>query len=284
MTVPAADNPTMQGGSQLTSDSNREKPAQPRHQTVRETAQSHGVEFPFTVAAPSFVIPAGAAENSRFLSDFFTEIGLLFFETDACLAYTEDDLPPDLADLSVTWHVHLPLDLPWQDGLDAAWAAIKGLMDKTAYLSPRCWVLHPPTVPGMLAPLADKLRAAGVDPRDILLENIDGSDLTDIWEDARQDGYSTCLDLGHVLAYDQRATLTLPGLWDTVRMLHVYAPGQGGRHTGLAHLDEGGQQLLRQMLEFFEGDALTMEVFEETELFRSIDLLGGWMRTWDTQR
>lgn len=263
----------------MTPRTDREKSAHPRHRSVREIEARRGRPFPFTVAAPSFVLPAGVAENARFLADRFPEIGLLLFESEACLAYTDQDLPPDLAALPVTWHVHLPLDLPWEQGLDAGWAVIARLMDKTALLAPRHWVLHPPPVPGMLAGLADRFRAAGIAPKDVLLENVAGNDLTEVWEEARQSGFSTCLDLGHVLAYDQRATLTLPGLWDTVRMLHVYAP-DGGRHTGLSRLDEAGQGLLRQVLDLFEGDTLTLEVFDEKELFRSLELLADWMDQW----
>ena len=123
------------------------------------------VEFPFSVAAPSFVLPAGAAENALFLADLFPEIGLLFFEADACLAYTEIDLPPTLAELPVSWHVHMPLDFDWSTGLDAVWRKIDGLIDKAAFLSPHAYVLHPPEAPDTLVPLAARLRDKGVDPR-----------------------------------------------------------------------------------------------------------------------
>ena len=46
------------------------------------------------LAAPSFVIPAGVAENARFLADKVDEVGLCLFETRACLSYGPQDLPP----------------------------------------------------------------------------------------------------------------------------------------------------------------------------------------------
>jgi len=262
----------------------REKDAHARHVPVAEIEKKWDMEFGFTVAAPSFVIPAGAAENSRFLADYFPEICLLFFETDSCLKYTDIDLPSDLSDLPVNWHIHLPLDLPWEQGLDTVWSKLRGLMDKAAFLSPSVYVLHPPTVPGMLVPLAKRFREAGVDPADILLENVEETDLTTMWDDARRGGYSTCLDLGHILAYGQHSVLDLPGLWSTVRMLHVYAPKNGGRHTSLANLDESGQTLLRTMLKQFSGDTLTLEVFDETGIFESVDLLAGWLSGWRNKK
>lgn len=245
-----------------------------RHKSVSEIQKKHTIEFPFTVAAPSFVIPAGAADNSRFLADYFPEVGLLFFETEACLQYSSSDLPTDLADLPISWHVHLPLDLPWEQGLDVVWDKLARLMDKAAYLSPNAWVLHPPTVPDMLLPLAGRFRDVGIEPAGVLLENVDDSDLCALWPEAREGGYSTCLDLGHILAYDQFPVLNLPGLWETVQMLHVYAPIQGsGRHTGLRALDEAGEKLLGDVLSRFQGSTLTLEVFNEAEIFDSLDLL-----------
>ncbi len=255
-----------------------------RHLSVADIGKKWNLEFDFTIAAPSFVIPAGVAENSRFLADYFPEICLLFFETEACLKYTDFDLPPDLADLPVKWHVHLPLDLPWEQGLDIAWGKIAGLMDKAACLSPRVYVLHPPTVPGMLVPLAKKIREAGIDPADILLENVEETDLTTMWDDARKGGYSTCLDLGHILAYGQDSILNLPDLWETVRMLHVYAPGKRGKHTSLVNLDEEGEKLLRTMFEHFRGDTVTLEVFDEKGIFESVELLAGLLSGWRNEK
>ena len=160
----------MTNSSDSGSGNNREKTAHMRHLCVADIEKKWSSDFGFTIAAPSFVIPAGVVENSRFLADYFPEICLLFFETEACLKYTDSDLPPDLADLPVKWHVHLPLDLPWEQGLDVVWSKIAGLIDKTGYLAPRIYVLHPPTVPGLLVPLAGKFREAGLDPSDILLE------------------------------------------------------------------------------------------------------------------
>lgn len=261
----------------------REKPAHSRHRSVAAAQEKHQVRFPFTVAAPSFVIPAGASENSRFLAEYFQEVGLLFFETEACLNYTEDDLSSDLSDLPVSWHVHLPLDLPWDKGLDVAWQKISGLIDKAAFLEPRCWVLHPPTEPDMLIPLAGLFRNAGIDPARILLENVEETNLCALWPEARQGGYSTCLDLGHILAYGQHPVLELAGLWETVRMLHVYAPS-GSTHQGLTHLDNTGRELLQQMLGRFRGDTLTLEVFDEKEIFQSVELLADWMSQWSDKK
>jgi hypothetical protein len=153
-------------------------------------------------------------------------------------------------------------------------------MTKTAYLRPRAWVLHPPAAPGLLIELADAARRAGLDPAEILLENVEESDLCTLWDEIRACGFSICLDLGHILAYGQHLVLDLPGLWERVRMLHVYAPGPGGRHTSLTHLDDAGQALLRDMFARFCGAAVTLEVFDETGIFESAALLEAWTDEW----
>jgi hypothetical protein len=240
--------------------------------------------MPFTLAAPSFVIPAGAADNAYFLEPYFAEIALLFFETEACLAYTEKDLPADLAHLDVSWHVHLPLDLPWEAGMGTVWEKLTGLMKKVAYLSPRTWVLHPPTKPGLLIDLAERCRAAGINPQDVLLENVEEADLCPLWDEILTAGFSTCLDLGHIIAYNQHPVLELPEIWKTARMLHIYAPGKKGRHTGLAELDGRGQDILRHMIESFTGDTVTLEVFAEKPLFRSMELFAQWHTQWSEKK
>lgn len=282
--MPDTNNPTMRHGSPSKPGQDRENPAHPSHISVTDAQKNHDIDFAFTVAAPSFVIPAGAAENSRFLADWFPEICLLFFETEACLNYTDADLPPDLADLPVSWHVHLPLDLPWKQGLDVVWAKLAGLMDKAAHLKPHCWVLHPPTEPGLLTALADRLWAAHINPADILLENVEESNLCELWDEARTNGYSVCLDLGHIMAYGQYSVLELNDLWERVRMLHLCAPGEKGRHLSLANLDKNGQELLRTLLSRFRGDVVTLEVFEEKGIFESLDQLAGWISGWRAKK
>lgn len=272
----------MQNGSSQNPGHKPENTAHPRHLSVAETAQKWGIDFGFTVAAPSFVIPAGAAENSLFLADYCDEVCLLFFEAEACLQYTEKDLPPNLASLDVSWHVHLPIDLPWDQSLDVTWAIIEQLMEKAAFLKPHCWVLHPPTSLDTLVSLAARFRAAGIDPADILLENVEETDLCALWPEARAVGYSTCLDLGHILAYGQHSVLELPGLWETARMLHLCAPGEDGRHLPLANLDKNGQELLRALIQQFRGDVVTVEVFEEKGFFDSVDWFADHISHWRT--
>lgn len=271
-------------GSQVSKDHDRVKSAHSASLSVTRVEEKWGIRFPFHLAAPSAVLPAGLAENSKFLADYFPEIAVLFFETEACLAYTDEDLPAHLADLPCSWHVHMPLDLPWQAGFEAAWQKIDGLLDKIALVSPKAYVLHPPDAPDMLLPLAAKLRDKGVDPARFLIENVGQCSLTPVWDEVVEGGYSACLDIGHIQAYDQRDVLKLHGLWERVRMLHVYGAERNMRHHPLRDLDPVGQVLLKSMLERAFDFTVTLEVFRQEELFDSLDLLGEWLAKWRAEK
>ena len=92
------------------------------------------------LAFPSWVIPGGVAENARFLAEKketgVREIGLCLFESAACLAYGEAELPRDLRGLGFSWHAHLPFDL-FAENADKAAANALTLMDGIAFLDAR---------------------------------------------------------------------------------------------------------------------------------------------------
>jgi hypothetical protein len=235
------------------------------------------------LAVPSCIFPAGAAENCERLAPYFPEVGLYLLELAPCLAYGEKDLPAPRKGLR--HHVHLPLDLPWERGPEAAFEAVMRLCEKTARLAPWGFALHPPH--GMspqagaeaLASFAARWRAAGLSTRDILLENVENAGAETLWPVARDLDFSLCLDLGHMLAYVQEDILALPGVFPRTRMLHIYAPydfenpldrnlpGKGHRHRALSALDETGRKILKTMLENVSRETVIVhEVFSEAAL------------------
>lgn len=85
------------------------------------------------IAAPSWVMNGTLAENCAFLADKVDEVELLFFEATSCLAYTDEDLPSSLASLPLSFHVHLPADLPYDDPEKSA-AICFSLLKKVHFL------------------------------------------------------------------------------------------------------------------------------------------------------
>ena len=246
---------------------------------VSEAFSSAGLRAPWSLAAPSCVLPADVGTNCAALARHFPELGLAFFETRACLDYGEADLPRYLAALPVRWHMHLPLDLPWNLGPPAVADIILALAEKVAGLAPWAYVLHPPQEPEALRVLALDLAGRGIGPERLLVENIRGDDLARMWPVVRELGLGACLDLGHMLEHGQEDFLNLPGLWTHARMLHLNAPdpARPGRHAGLDALDAAGRALLGRMLAgFAPGGTVVLELFGPRELFDSLRYVSGF--------
>lgn len=246
--------------------------------------------FQKNLAAPSYIWPGGIAENCRRLADKVSEVGLLFFQANACLAYTQEDLPSSLTKLGLRFHVHLPLDLPWEDGAEATWMVVSALLDKCSHLHPRAAVLHPP--PLRICPEQEKrvttslvtqrLRdflafwTGSVHGITLLLENTRENDLVSAWPLIRSSGAGICLDLGHLLAFGQE-TDKMPGIWPHVGMVHLSAPGPFGGHFSLRRLDRVGRERLGSILDRVGPDCILMlEVFNPADFEESRTFLCEW--------
>lgn len=251
-----------------------------------------GMGIPLQLAAPSWVIPGTIAENCAFLQNKVAEVALLFMEVKSCLAYTRADLPPELAALGLSFHVHLPADLPWENGGEAVAGICLGLMDKVAFAGARRAVLHPP-FPGdvpcgsALEAFAKTWRGNGRELPDVLLENTRENDLSGLKSFFGHGGFGLCPDLGHILAYGQTATLALLEALPpeaAPRMLHCNAPGSGlpgepakSAHLPLDTLDAAGRALGRRLCSLLaEGGVVVAELFDWSHIVRSLPVLAEW--------
>ena len=239
----------------------------------------------WTLAAPSFVLPGTVAENCRFLEGKVREVGITLFETKACLDYTREDLPPDLAGLDLDYHVHLPLDLPWSEGADHVWELVAALLNKTVYLNPKSFVLHPPKSPTLFANFIFHWLEAGFEPSRLFLENTPENDLVSQARSMAAYGCRFCLDLGHLLAHGQHDLLRQPGVAGNIGMLHLYSPGpekDSHRHESLGFLDDTGKQVLQSLLSLIPGDCVLMlEVFDWKGVLESGRVLASWLNEWE---
>ena len=231
------------------------------------------------LAVPSWVIPGEIADNARFVSGRAAEVGLCFFETEACLAYGEADLPVDLAGLPLSWHVHLPVDLPWGEGGGRAAEVALRLMDKTDFLGARRAVLH---LPDGLARLGARGGAPGsaqgelqggagaavgrVGRRawreftarwqdsgragaELLLENQIGDDPRLLLELAEEEGAGLCLDFSHWLMTSGPEVLPEEEFLRRAALWHLNAPGESGSgHAALTELTLSQQAWAREVL------------------------------------
>jgi hypothetical protein len=209
------------------------------------------------------------------------EVAVTLFETRSCLAYTEEDLPRDMAALDLSYHLHLPLDLPWDDPARAASLAAR-LVEMTAFVHPRSFVLHPPTSPEALDLFFQAWDQLGLRVDTLVLENIQGNDLQAIRPVIEESDCGLCLDLGHLLLYGQEELLNQEVLLERLQMLHVYAalPGNS-RHGPLSGLSSKGQEMLRDLLRALPpGGVVVLEVFSSGDLITSLDIFKAWIRNW----
>ena len=231
------------------------------------------------VAAPSWVFPGSLAENCRFLAGKVDEAGLLFFESAAALAYGPEDLPAWLSDLPLSYHLHLPADLPMHAPEEAA-AICLALFQKTAFLGPLKGVLHPPPAE-RLAAFVNAFARLGGDPKTLLLENTRENDLLCLEAVIEEYDLPICLDMGHVLLYGQCALLERPGLLRRAGMIHASAPGRGaeeGRHLPLTALSLEEAALAGRMLRAVPKDAVIMlECFSWPHIEASLPLARQWL-------
>ena len=251
------------------------------------------------LAAPSWVIPAPLEENCIFLSERVDEVGLLFFETANSLAYTEADIPSTLAGLPLSFHLHLPVDLPWPEPALPAEVCLR-LLRKVSLLRdaapegmspPRhCRaVLHPPAhdpadscrAARALASFARAFHDDGGQTSLLLLENLRDNDLTGLAGVIAERDFGICLDTGHMLAYGQESLPRNDFFLERTAMLHLCAPGkdgQKGRHLPLTALDRAGEDLCgRLVCEAPRESVIMMELFDWNDIERSLPFVRSWL-------
>ena len=234
------------------------------------------------IGAPSFVMPANVADNARFLAGRVDEVALCLFEARSCLAYDDEDLPPALADLPLSWHVHLPVDLPWPRKKDAEAVRVAvelalRVFDRVAWLKPWGAGLHAPKGSPVLQRFILRQAAACWQRRSkipLLLENTDICDIAGLGRGFPADhGLGFCLDVGHLMGYAQNALWASP-LPETAALVHWSAPGTQDQHLALHRFTAAQQHLARQLAGRLPGNCRhLLEIFRWQGVEESLPLL-----------
>ncbi len=229
------------------------------------------------IAATSCVMPGNVAKNAHFLAGKVTDIGLCFFESQSCLNYSARDLPQDLATLPLRWHVHLPIDLPWNAGGAFAARIALDVIKKVSFLPIQLVILHPPTgrIADQVALLADFAEEwAKKSSIVILLENIEHSDLVDLSNYPNLDNYGLCLDVGHLLGYSQKRILGNSNILSRVLAVHWSAPGKKDQHLPLTMLTAKELEIAREIAAHLPKNIVhVIEVFNWGDVEASIPVL-----------
>ncbi len=220
-------------------------------------------------------------ENVMALKDSVSEVGLTFFDTRACLDYTREDLPESLTGFGLKYHIHLPLDLNWHLGANQVFQTASALVQKADFLAPDKFVLHPPPKAGLLEEFALLWQKRGYDPSHLLMENIHGHDLSNIWHVIERQGLGVCLDIGHIMAYDQMGILENDLVWERTSLVHVYGREDCTGHAGLPVISEEGKRLLHLILSRIKDEStVLLEIFSLKDFLDSKDFLIQMADSW----
>jgi len=250
--------------------------------------RSYKGQYPFRLAATSFIYPADYVTNVRRLGPHLDEIELLLFESrpDALPTAAEiDRLAALAAELALTYNVHLPLDIsicsPDAKHRLAAVRTLKQIIDLTAPLSPTTHTLHLPYESG---PRTAWLEAAeqsiarlldlGIRNRCLSIETLDYPFewVSDIVE---THNLSVCIDLGHLILHGMDPVATLDRHHERTAIIHFHGVTGTADHLPLERLDITIARPLVDRLKRFAG-TVSIEVFSFDDLAASLETLAAW--------
>ncbi len=250
--------------------------------------------FPFSLACPSFVYPAGYLDNVRYLSPFVDEIELLFFESRFKDSLPAPALIRELVQQAhfgqITFNVHLPTDiyLGHRDAAvrQSAVDVLRTLIDRCAPLNPTTFTLHlnrEPSEPDdrrwqdRLAASLRAVLAAGVPSRRISVENLDGDveRAAPVIEDL---DLSVCMDMGHLMVHEADVATFFDRWKERITIAHLHGVDRAKDHLPLDRLSPTRMAKVLEISRQFRG-VISLEVFSFQALKASMAvLLDQWLR------
>jgi sugar phosphate isomerase/epimerase len=248
--------------------------------------------FPFSLACPSFVYPAGYVDNVRHLAPHVDEIELLFFESRFADSLPAPGLIRELAQLSrsgnVTYNVHLPTDicLGHRDAAvrQTAVDVLIRTIDRCMPLDPTTFTLHlerdrsEPDDRRWQANVTDAMEAVlttGISRRRISVENLDydfelaAPVVTDL-------DLGVCMDMGHLMVHNQAIDAFFDRWRERITILHLHGVDGTHDHLPLDRLSAARMIRVLDLLNRFNG-VVSLEVFSFEALNASLShLLDRW--------
>ena len=230
-----------------------------------------------------------------FLSPFFDEIELVFFESPK-----EDNIPEreevhSLREISlherIGYNIHLPIDIFLGDEnketRQRGVSMIKRVIRQTLPLEPSFYTLHldlrDACVKNIVAwkdriiESLKEIMETGVETKRISIETLSYpfewiEDILDRFN------FSVCLDIGHILFYKQGLKDYLNRYLPQANILHLHGYKNGRDHLSIDRLSEGDLELIFSYLKEYKG-IVSIEVFSLKELRKSLRVLEGkWVK------
>jgi sugar phosphate isomerase/epimerase len=251
--------------------------------------------FPFRLGATSYIIPDDILPNIEFLGPLVDDVELVLFESEEISNLPDPETLARWNALRIqhrlTFTVHLPLDI--QLGSSDEGVRKKSvdqclrIIDLCGSLSPFGYVLHfhgdqrGKNPSGRLvdwrAALTQSTRELlnhGVAPDLICVETLDYPFglVADIVLDHN---LSVCLDVGHLAFFQYSLPEHLEKYWNRTRVVHLHGNENGTDHKDIGLYDRRLLQMLLDRLNDKPGGerVLTLEIFNEKDLARSLDIM-----------
>jgi len=249
-------------------------------------------QTPLSVAVTSWLTPGTAAYNTAFLAAKpsleadgcrIVEMGICCYCLEDSLTFSPSDWPrKDRLPAGFSFHLHLPVDLPWRDDSlppgRLAGQKSAGLMRMLAQLKVSRAVLHPPdgqNAVRLFDGFLEEWQEAGFAPENLMIENLRESDPA-LWAHAlEKTRASVCLDVAHMMAYDQYDwAMRLPA--ERVRLTHWSAPGDipgSDSHGPLSSLTPAQLSAAKKAAARFYSARPMLEVFSWKDALLSMPVL-----------
>lgn len=244
---------------------------------------------PFRLGTTSYIYPAEILPNVRSLQHTVEDIEIVLFESDELSNYPSPREIEELAALGqesgLSYTVHLPLDVLLGDpeprvrrrSVETCLRAIDG----TARLRPHGYIIHFQGLPtddhrhwldeSWLARLdqsVDQLIGRVDNPRLLCAETLSYPfHLVEKLIERRD--LSICLDVGHIILYDQPLELYLHRYLSRTRIIHLHGNSGGRDHLDLGRVPAAALDLLFTSLATLpkvDDLVVTLEIFSEKDL------------------
>jgi sugar phosphate isomerase/epimerase len=245
--------------------------------------------FPFKLATTSYIYPDHILPNVAMLSPFVDEIELVLFESEGQNNLLDEGEIRDLKSYSVHhgvgFNVHLPIDLflgdRSQEVRTREISVIKKIIKQTLCLNPSVYTLHLElgdrngqeetdveiwrrhTIQSV-----EELSQAGIEPGRISIETL-GYPFEWIEDIVKDFGFSICLDIGHILTYEQDLQGYLEKYLVRTSIVHFHGSQNGIDHLGIDRLPKSALETILSHLSNYHG-IVSMEVFSIDDLKRSL--------------
>jgi len=259
--------------------------------------KSYKKMFPFKLSTTSYIYPDHIIPNVAMLAPFLDEIELVLFESESQDNYLDDAQIQDLMSFclhqDIAFNIHLPMDIFLGDENEEVRtkgvSVVKTVMERTLRLNPSVYVLHfdflnPPAPPlpkggfvgetdieawrKRLLRTVEEMAQHGVQLNRIAVETLTYPFewIVDIVDES---GFSTCLDIGHILIYGQDLRFYLDKYLPKTSIIHLHGFQNGIDHLGIDRLSESTLEMILTHMREYRG-ILSLEVFSIEDLKKSL--------------